>query len=128
MATTNTERDRPEAADEELKGVMAGARDTAGGIADGVAATAGTLAARLPDAAATTRAAVDEAARRIETGSDHMLTVGATFSLGLAIGLLVGGANRLLVAGALVPTAAMGMTLLDRRTATMPNRKSNAAA
>jgi hypothetical protein len=125
MATTDAEREGPEtAAEDELRGVMAGARDTAGGIADGVAATAGTIAARLPEAAATTRAAVDEAARRIETGSDQMLTVGATFSLGLAIGLLIGGANRLLVAGALVPTAAMGMTLLDRRTATTQSRGS----
>jgi len=30
------------------------------------------------------------------------------------MGLLVGGANRLLIAAALVPTAMMGLTLLDR--------------
>jgi len=126
---TTTKTDLAEAtADEELRGVMDGARETAGSIADGVAATAGTIAARLPEAAATTRAAVDEAARRMETGSDQMLTVGATFSLGLAIGLLVGGANRLLVAVALVPTAAMGMTLLDRRAATAPTRRSGASS
>lgn len=75
---------------------------------------AGTVAARLPEAAAQTRAAVDQAARRIETGSDEMLTAGTTLSLGVAIGMLVGGAPRILVALALIPAAAMGMTLLDR--------------
>jgi hypothetical protein len=79
-----------------------------------VRGAAETVAARLPDAAAQTRAAVDEAARRIETGSDEMLTAGTTLSLGLAIGMLVGGAPRILVALALIPAAAMGLTLLDR--------------
>lgn len=89
-------------------------REVVGDVASGVRGAAETVAARLPDAAATTRAAVDEAARRMETGSDEMLTAGATLSLGLALGLLIGGANRILVALALIPAAAMGMTLLDR--------------
>jgi hypothetical protein len=89
-------------------------REVVGDVASGVRGAAETVAARLPEAAATTRAAVDEAARRIETGSDEMLTAGATLSLGLAIGLLIGGANRILVVLALIPAAAMGMTLLDR--------------
>ena len=91
-------------------------REVVGDVASGVRGAAETVAARLPDAAATTRAAVDEAARRIETGSDEMLTAGATLSLGLALGLLIGGANRILVTLALIPAAAMGMTLLDRNT------------
>jgi len=90
-------------------------REVVGDVASGVRGAAETVAARLPEAAATTRAAVDEAARRIETGSDEMLTAGATLSLGLALGLLIGGANRILVTLALIPAAAMGMTLLDRR-------------
>jgi hypothetical protein len=89
-------------------------REVAGDMASGVRGAAETVAARLPEAAANTRAAVDEAARRIETGSDEMLTAGTTLSLGLAVGLLIGGANRLLVVLALIPAAAMGMTLLDR--------------
>ena len=91
-------------------------REVVGDVASGVRGAAETVAARLPDAAATTRAAVDEAARRMETGSDEMLTAGASLSLGLALGLLIGGANRILVALALIPAAAMGMTLLDRNT------------
>ena len=52
----------------------------------------------------------------MRAGSDEMLTVGGVLSFGFAMGLLVGGANRLLVAGALIPAAAMIITLLDRST------------
>ena len=89
-------------------------REVVGDVASGVRGAAETVAARLPDAAATTRAAVDEAARRIETGSDEMLTAGAILSVGLALGLFIGGASRILVTLALIPAAAMGMTLVDR--------------
>ena len=102
-------------------------RAVAGEVAANVRGAAETVAARLPDAAAQTRAAVDEAARRIETGSDEMLTAGTTFSLGLAVGMLVGGTPRILVALALIPAAAMGMTLLARGTrsgAGRPPRRS----
>lgn len=92
----------------------AGPRAAAGDVANNVRGAAENVASRIPEAAATGRAAVDEAARRIETGSDEMLTAGATLSLGLAIGLLIGGASRILVVLALIPAAAMGMTLLDR--------------
>jgi len=91
-------------------------REVVGDVANGVRGAAETVAAKLPDAAATTRAAVDEAARRIEGGSDEMLTAGATLSLGLALGLFIGGASRILVTLALIPAAAMGMTLIDRNT------------
>jgi hypothetical protein len=83
-------------------------------VATEVADRASAVAARLPEAAATTKVAVEEAARRMEAGSDQMLAVGASLSLGLALGMLVGGANRLLVAVALIPATAMAFTLLDR--------------
>jgi hypothetical protein len=107
-------------------GQSGGPREVAGDVANGVRGAAENVAARLPEAAATTRAAVDEAARRIETGSDEMLTTGATLSLGVAVGLLIGGASRILVVLALIPAAAMGLTLLDRngrgqRTTKRPN-------
>jgi hypothetical protein len=103
-----------------------GPREVAGEVASGVRGAAETVAARLPEAAANTRAAVDEAARRIETGSDEMLTTGATLSIGVAIGLLLGGANRILVVLALIPAAAMGMTLLDRNTRNGRTRRTAA--
>ncbi|MBA2314139.1 MAG: hypothetical protein H0V87_02030 [Chloroflexi bacterium] len=92
----------------------ASVRQTAGEVAANVRGAAETVAAHLPEAAAQTRAAVDEAARRIESGSDEMLTAGTTLSLGIAIGMLVGGAPRILVALALIPAAAMGLAILDR--------------
>jgi hypothetical protein len=95
-----------------------GAADGAGKAARDVAGTVATAAsgavARLPEAAQTTRGAVEEANRAIRAGSDEVLTAGTTLSVGLALGLLLGGANRLLVILALIPAAAMGFTLLDR--------------
>jgi hypothetical protein len=97
-------------AEDTARDVAATTRDVANEVADRASA----VAARLPDAAASTRTAVEEAARRMESGSDGALAVGASLSVGLAIGLLLGGGNRLLVALALIPATAMGFTLLDR--------------
>jgi hypothetical protein len=97
-------------------------------VASEVADRAGSVAARLPEAAATTKVAVEEAARRMEAGSDQMLAVGASLSLGLALGMLIGGANRLLVAVALIPATAMAFTLLDRygsNRITAPSRRES---
>jgi hypothetical protein len=117
---------RPETSGNGAQAHSGGPREVAGEVASGVRGAAETVASRLPEAAATTRAAVDEAARRIESGSDEMLTTGATLSLGVAIGLLIGGASRILVVLALIPGVAMGLTLLDRtgrgpRSAKRPN-------
>jgi hypothetical protein len=87
------------------------ARDMAGRTAD----VANEVASRLPAAAASTREAISSAQVRMESSSDEMLTNGTMLSLGVALGLLLGGANRLLVAMALIPAAAMGATLVDRR-------------
>ena len=70
--------------------------------------------ARLPEVAATTRSAIEDANRQMRAGSDEMLSIGSVLSFGFAMGLLIGGASRLLVAVALIPAAAMGLTLMDR--------------
>jgi len=88
------------------------AREVAGRTAE----VAGEMASRLPAAAATTREAISSAQLRMESSSDEVLTNGTMLSLGDALGLLLGGSNRLLVALALIPAAAMGATLIDRRT------------
>jgi len=117
MATTKAPTGTTGAREDEGRELGAGAREAAGTVASGIAAAADTVSARLPDAAAATRGAVDEAARRLATGTDTELAVGASFSTGLAVGLLVGGAARILVALALIPAAAMSMTLVDRASA-----------
>jgi hypothetical protein len=91
------------------------ARETVRDVADQVKSVANEAAARLPEAAATTRDAIVDAQRRIDAGSDETLSAGTLVAFGFALGLLVGGANRLLVILALVPAAAMGLTLLDRQ-------------
>lgn len=81
-----------------------------------VASTAaGEVANRLPAAAATTREAIGQASRQIESAPTDVLMAGTSLSIGVALGLLIGGSNRLLVAMALIPAAAMGATLLERR-------------
>jgi hypothetical protein len=87
------------------------ARDMAARSAE----VAGEMASRLPAAAASTREVLTEAQLRMKSSSDEVLTNGTMLSLGVALGLLLGGSNRLLVALALIPAAAMGATLLDRR-------------
>jgi len=69
----------------------------------------------VPEVARVSRGAVDDLVRAIETGSDERVSAGVTLSLGLAIGMLVGGAPRLLIALALAPVAIMSLVLADRR-------------
>lgn len=98
------------------------AKDAVSDTAGFIVSTAGGAVAKLPDLATTTRSALEDANRRIQGGSDEMLTLGAAASFGFAVGLLVGGASRLLVAAAFLPVGTMGLALLDRsartRTAT----------
>jgi hypothetical protein len=103
-------------------------RETAIGVlGDTVAsarATASEAAARLPDASERTLAAFDEANRRIQSGTNEMLAIGTALSFGFALGLLIGGANRLLVGIAMVPVAMLGFTLLDRKSSPSQPRPS----
>jgi hypothetical protein len=93
------------------------ARELASDVADrasAVAEKASAAAARLPDAAAATGVQLGRANELIRSESDEVLAVGTSLTLGLAVGLLLGGANRLLVILALIPATAMGFTLFDR--------------
>ena len=99
----------------------AASRDVAGQARDVAGDVAGEVVNRLPAAAASTREAITTATRQMESSSDEMLTAGTMLSLGVALGLLLAGSNRLLVALALIPAAAMGATLIDRRSRTIPD-------
>jgi len=90
-------------------------------IGSTVAAAAGTIqsaaadaAERLPEVASATRSALVEVDRQVEAGSDELLTVGTALSFGMAAGLLLAGANRILVLSAFIPAAVLGLRLLDR--------------
>src|SRR4029078_12280977 len=71
-------------------------------------------AERLPEVASATRSALVEVDRQVEAGSDELLTVGTALSFGMAGGLPVAGANRILVLSAFIPAAVLGLRLLDR--------------
>ena len=68
----------------------------------------------VPDVARASRSAVDDLVHTIEAGSDERVSAGVTLSLGLAIGMLIGGAPRVLILAALAPVAVMGLALADR--------------
>jgi hypothetical protein len=68
-----------------------------------------------PEVARASRAAVDDLVKAMESGTDDRTQAGVTLSLGLAAGMLLGGAPRLLVLLALAPVAAMALVLGDRR-------------
>ena len=77
--------------------------------------TAERAAARLPDAVAGVQVAATETQRRLEEMPNQALVIGTSFSLGLAVGLFISGANRLLVTLALAPAVAMAMTISGRQ-------------
>ena len=70
----------------------------------------------VPEVARVSRTAVDDLFKAIETGSDERVTAGVSMSLGLALGMLIGGAPRLMIVIALAPVVAAGLVLADRRT------------
>jgi hypothetical protein len=98
-------------ASDQVNAVVSGAQQAA----DVARQTAERAAARLPDAVATARVTAHDTQAALEEMDDQALLAGTTFSLGLGIGLFVGGAHRLLVVAALVPAVAMLLTLLGRQ-------------
>ena len=103
--------------DEGERGFVADLPANARQVADAASAAAGEMANRLPAAAASTREALGEASRQMESAPTDVLIAGTSLSVGVALGLLLGGSPRLLVALALIPAAAMGAALMERRNA-----------
>jgi hypothetical protein len=75
----------------------------------------GGVARSVPVVARNSRTLMEDAMQGIEQSSDERVVAGATLSLGLAVGMLIGGAPRVLTALALLPVAAFGLVLMDRR-------------
>ena len=73
------------------------------------------VARSVPEVARTSRSLMTDAMQRIEHSSDERVAAGVTLSLGLAVWMLIGGAPRVLTALALLPVAAFGLALMDRR-------------
>jgi hypothetical protein len=91
-----------------------GIGQTARQVVGGVAGAAGEVTARIPEVAQTARGAWEEADRMVHRGSDSTLQLVGAASVGFAVGLLVGGAHRLLVILSLIPAALIGATMVER--------------
>jgi hypothetical protein len=104
-----------DAPEKEPREAMTAARDTIRAATVQVGDAVDTVRTTIPEVARASRELAGEALQRIEAGSDQQISAGATMSLGLAIGMLLGGAPRILIAFALVPVAAIGIVLLGRR-------------
>jgi hypothetical protein len=117
MATTTPEVRKTTERASRLETARTVVTDAAAGAANTASSLATDASAKLPVAAATARAAFDDANRRIRASSDDMLRLGTAVSFGVVVGLLVAGANRILVAMALVPLTMFGLTMLERSSA-----------
>ena len=105
--TSTTTRSRTNGSSTERDNVSAAVAEVRGALEN--------VSRSVPDMARASRSAVDDMFKAIESGSDERVSAGVTLSLGLAIGMLLGGAPRLLILAALAPVAAMGLVLQDRR-------------
>ncbi len=84
------------------------ARNVAGTAATSVTSAAEDVKSRIPEAAS-------EVDRVVRSSSDDTLRLATVAAVGFAAGLLVGGANRVLVMAALAPAAFIGLVLSGRR-------------
>ena len=93
-----------------MSAVIAGAQDAAAVARQSVERAA----AHLPEAVASAQVAARDTQRALDGMDDQTLIAGASFAVGLGLGLFVSGAHRLLVAAALLPAGAIGLTLVRR--------------
>jgi hypothetical protein len=106
--TTTTSKDHSDASEATTFGGLPISATDIRDAVDGVARS-------VPDVARSSRILVEDAMQGIERSSDERVAAGVTLSLGLAVGMLIGGAPRLLTILALLPVAAFGLVLMDRR-------------
>ena len=96
-------------------------RETTGDIQESAAAIGDAMSDRLSDVAETAgevvRGAgevVRDADRTLRGSSDQVLGIVAALSVGLAVGFVLSGSSRLLVAASLVPAAMVAGILVER--------------
>jgi len=107
----------------------AAAAQRAGDMLSGVAGdVAARVSAHAPAAIDASRATVGIAAREVRSASPENLMLGAVFSSGVALGLMLARASRILVLLALVPVVVAGVDLIGRRTGRGPSTTGNKPA
>jgi hypothetical protein len=97
-------------------------RTAGGAVAGAVNGTAVAVREQAPRAVEIGGQLVDQASQAMSAATDRLgrepearLSAAATFTFGLSLGLLVGGAPRPIVGLVLVPAVAMGLAVIDRR-------------
>jgi hypothetical protein len=104
------------------------ARDKVAVAANEVRGAIQGVSRQVPQVARASRSAIDDLYKMIDSSSDERVTAGVTLSLGLAIGMLLGGANRLLIALSLIPVAVTGFVMADRRVGSRTSRSGSSAS
>ena len=121
MTSETSTRKSTATAEAEARNTVADAASEVRGALQGVSR-------QVPQVARASRSALDDLYKMIDTSSDERVTAGVTLSLGLAIGMLLGGANRLLIALSLIPVAVTGFVMADRRVGGRTTRSGSAAS
>ncbi len=92
-----------------------GRREAEAGI-DTIRAAAADLGERMPELFDTVRTGAADGARAIQAWPEPNQRLLAVFSAGVGVGLMIAGAPRLLVAGALLPAFAVAASTMGRET------------
>ena len=122
---TDTLTTENQTSDEERTGARRAGTAVANATQDAaevVRKTAEKAGAKLPDAMASAQVAATQTQRRLDEMPNDALMLGTSFSIGFGAGLFFAGANRLLVLLAMVPAAAMAMTIFGRDKGTAASR------
>lgn len=114
MTTETTNTSATSKRSESTSDPMRGVRNAAGSAAGSIQAMASDTAERVPEAVETARSVLERTDKTLRSGSDTTVAIGAALSFGVAMGLLIGGSNRLLVAAALAPAGVMALDLYER--------------
>ncbi|CAN5592298.1 hypothetical protein BH23CHL8_BH23CHL8_20980 [soil metagenome] len=88
--------------------------DVTSRIADAVVDASADASERLSGVAGTAGEAFRDVDSQLRRSSDQTLAVVGAMSVGVALGLLAGGSNRLLVAAALIPAALVAGIAAER--------------
>jgi hypothetical protein len=112
--TTQSPASAERRASAEAREAVGEARSGLADTMDAVRSTATNVGDRLPDVLETVKAQASDGARAVQAWPDSTQRMAAAFSLGLAVGLTLAGAPRLVIAGSLVPAIVVGAALVGR--------------
>ncbi len=105
---------------DQVRGAIEGAVDHVPDVIESARTSAERIVGSLPDAAAQTRRSVEQTTTRLQILPDPTLRLVAAASVGLAAGLQLAGAPRLVTVLALVPALLASREALATRPGAIP--------